>query len=186
MNIKAVIRLNKPKYNSERFTRYGINHYDLYFPDGSVPSLDIVDNFINIVQNCRGAVAVHCKAGLGRTGTLIGCFAIKLYKFPAEEFIAWCRIVRPGSILGPQQKYLMQYQSLNCINQELKITESEKFIDRGQAQNLLKAKRKQQGINKTRNQLKRRHSTISYTNIPYIRLSKLLSPVLTTRTLTKK
>ena len=36
-----------------------------------------------------GAIAVHCKAGLGRTGTCIGCYLMKCYKFSAEEAIGW-------------------------------------------------------------------------------------------------
>lgn len=48
-------------------------------------------------------------AGLGRTGTLIGCYLMKHYEMSAAETIAWIRIARPGSILGPQQHYMDQY-----------------------------------------------------------------------------
>jgi cell division cycle 14 len=55
-------------------------------------------------------MAIHCKAGLGRTGTLIGLYAMKHFKFPAAAFIGWIRIARPGSILGPQQYYLLDME----------------------------------------------------------------------------
>ena len=52
------------------------------------------------------AIAVHCKAGLGRTGTCIGAYIMKHYKFTAEEVIGWMRICRPGMVIGPQQHFL--------------------------------------------------------------------------------
>jgi cell division cycle 14 len=106
LGVSTIIRLNKKTYDCERFKSNGFNFYDLYFIDGSVPSIQILRNFIKICEN-EGIVAVHCKAGLGRTGTLIGCYAMKHFGFSATEFIAWARFCRPGSVLGPQQEFLV-------------------------------------------------------------------------------
>lgn len=93
--------MNKKTYEASRFTKHGIKHIDQYFLDGSTPEPKIVDDFLRICENEPGKVAVHCKAGLGRTGTLIALYAMKHYHFPAADFIGWIRICRPGSILGP-------------------------------------------------------------------------------------
>lgn len=76
-----------------------------------MPSESIVHRFMEISEGEKGAVAVHCKAGLGRTGTLIGLFAMKNYGFPPAEFIGWIRICRPGSVLGPQQQFLVSMEN---------------------------------------------------------------------------
>ncbi|KAM4721344.1 dual specificity protein phosphatase CDC14A isoform 2-T2 [Rhinophrynus dorsalis] len=110
-NITAVIRLNKKIYDAKRFTDAGFDHYDLFFVDGSTPSDGIVRRFLNLCESTDGAIAVHCKAGLGRTGTLIACYIMKHYKFTHSEAIAWIRICRPGSIIGPQQHFLEEKQA---------------------------------------------------------------------------
>ena len=51
-------------------------------------------------------MAVHCLAGLGRTGTLIALYLMKHLGFTANEAMGWIRICRPGSIIGPQQQFL--------------------------------------------------------------------------------
>lgn len=108
--ITLVVRLNKKQYDRKRFTDHSIKHVDLYFLDGSCPSREIISKFLHITESEPSAVAVHCKAGLGRTGTLIGLYAMKHFQFPARAFIGWNRICRPGSILGPQQQFLLDMQ----------------------------------------------------------------------------
>jgi cell division cycle 14 len=103
-----VIRLNNKTYQANDFVKAGIKHEDLFFTDGTAPPADIVDKFLDIVEKEPGAIAVHCKAGLGRTGSLIACYAMKHYYFAAADFIGWIRIARPGSILGPQQHFLIE------------------------------------------------------------------------------
>ncbi|OQR75039.1 dual specificity protein phosphatase CDC14A-like [Tropilaelaps mercedesae] len=84
---------------------------DLYFVDGSTPSDAIMREFLEIAENAPGALAVHCKAGLGRTGTLIACYIMKHYRFTAAEAIGWIRICRPGSVIGHQQHWLEEKQA---------------------------------------------------------------------------
>ncbi len=46
-----VIRLNNHTYEAKGFTKEGIKHHDLIFPDGTPPPIDIVDKFLSIVEN---------------------------------------------------------------------------------------------------------------------------------------
>lgn len=110
--ITSVVRLNKKMYDGQRFVDHGIQHHDLYFPDGTCPTDVILERFLEIAETEPGALAVHCKAGLGRTGVLICCYMMKHHGFSAEEAMGWIRVARPGSVLGPQQHYLLHKQAI--------------------------------------------------------------------------
>ncbi|CAL8467135.1 g6671 [Coccomyxa elongata] len=105
--ITAVVRLNNKLYDGARFSSAGFNMHELFFSDGSCPSENILQTFLQVAETEKGALAVHCKAGLGRTGVLICAYMIKHYGFTAEEAMGYIRICRPGSVIGPQQNYLI-------------------------------------------------------------------------------
>ncbi|KAH8385366.1 hypothetical protein KR200_005045 [Drosophila serrata] len=110
-NVTTVIRLNAKVYHASSFENAGFDHKDLFFIDGSTPSDAIMKKFLSICETTKGAIAVHCKAGLGRTGSLIGAYIMKHYGFTALESIAWLRLCRPGSVIGHQQQWMEDKQS---------------------------------------------------------------------------
>mmetsp|Transcript_27563 Transcript_27563/g.32608 ORF Transcript_27563/g.32608 Transcript_27563/m.32608 type:complete len:425 (+) Transcript_27563:65-1339(+) len=108
--VTMVVRLNKKYYDERKFLKYGVRVLDLYYLDGSNPPMHILERFLEEVEANEGGIAVHCKAGLGRTGTCIGAYLMKHYKFTAAEVIGWMRICRPGTVIGPQQQFLAEIE----------------------------------------------------------------------------
>ncbi|RYP24756.1 hypothetical protein DL765_000302 [Monosporascus sp. GIB2] len=109
-NIGLVVRLNSPLYSPSYFEALGINHLDMIFEDGTCPPLSTVRKFIRLAHETitvrKKGIAVHCKAGLGRTGCLIGAYLIYRHGFTANEVISFMRFMRPGMVVGPQQHWL--------------------------------------------------------------------------------
>lgn len=60
-NVTTIVRLNKKNYDANDFSNAGFDHRDLFFLDGSVPSDHILQQFLSISENAKGAIAVHCK-----------------------------------------------------------------------------------------------------------------------------
>src|SRR2546421_2779788 len=108
-SIGLVVRLNSELYCPTYFTALGINHIDMIFEDVTCRPLPLVRNFIKLAHDTikkNKGIAVHCKAGLGRTGCLIGAYLIYRHGFTANEVIAFMRFMRPGMVVGPQQHWL--------------------------------------------------------------------------------
>lgn len=111
-NIGLVVRLNQKNYDEQNFIDAGMDHVEEFYTDGSCPHMSILERVVSAFEKVppEKGFAVHCKAGLGRTGTCIGAYLMKHYRMTAKEVIGWMRICRPGMVIGPQQQFLERIQ----------------------------------------------------------------------------
>jgi protein-tyrosine phosphatase len=54
----------------------GINVVRIPMRDGQTPTREEVARFLEVVQSSPGKVFVHCGAGVGRTGTMVGSYLV--------------------------------------------------------------------------------------------------------------
>lgn len=71
-----MIRVCNEGCTDDEFKELGLDVTSLIFADGSFPEQQIVDEWLGIVRKQfqeypRGALAVHCRSGLGRSAILV-------------------------------------------------------------------------------------------------------------------
>jgi atypical dual specificity phosphatase len=81
--------------------RHGLIEVHLPVSDFVAPTAEQLERGVTTILDARARgkyVAVHCGAGLGRTGTLLACYIVHRGKLGAREAIEQVRRIRPGSV----------------------------------------------------------------------------------------
>ena len=98
--VGGVVSLLNIPGDARLYEEAGFKFACLPVADGKPPSIEQVRRFVDFVNDCRSngrAVAVHCEAGCGRTGTVICAYLIAKGDQP-ENAIKQVRLVEPSAI----------------------------------------------------------------------------------------
>eukprot|EP00063_Salmo_salar_P049097 XP_014023932.1 PREDICTED: protein tyrosine phosphatase domain-containing protein 1-like [Salmo salar] len=87
-------------YRPEMFMEAGIYFYNFGWKDYGVASLTTILDMVKVMSFAiqEGKMAVHCHAGLGRTGVLLACYLVFTSRMSADQAILFVRAKRPNSI----------------------------------------------------------------------------------------
>ncbi|MEF8788287.1 MAG: dual specificity protein phosphatase family protein [Planctomycetota bacterium] len=107
--VGALVSLTMDAVLADGAEEFGFSYLHLPIPDGTAPELFQVRQFMrfceqNIDQD--RPVAVHCLAGIGRTGTMAACYLVYRGMEP-HDAISRIRRLRPRSIETLSQEGLI-------------------------------------------------------------------------------
>lgn len=111
--IRAVVSLDENGISPNVAKECGMEYLHIPVPDFHAPKTVQADEFVDFVARQREKdlpVAVHCRGGYGRTGTMLACYLIS-QGMSADEAINLVRRRRPGSIeTAGQEHFLQEYE----------------------------------------------------------------------------
>jgi atypical dual specificity phosphatase len=101
-----------------------VNYLHLRVEDYHSPTVREIDSTVKFIENeikSNRPVLVHCAAGKGRTGTILGAYLLRNENIGAKDAITKIRNIRPGSIqTDSQEKSLYEYEKY-LKDQSMKI-----------------------------------------------------------------
>src|SRR5258708_19799139 len=110
LGVQALLNLSEEPLPLDLLSKYQLRGEHLPVADFTAPTLDQVERALIIIDGFLAQelpVAVHCGAGLGRTGTILACYLVSQGS-TAKEAIQQVRTKRPASIQTLPQKPLLK------------------------------------------------------------------------------
>jgi atypical dual specificity phosphatase len=109
--VRAVVCLLNIPTDARVYESAGFVFLCLPIPDGGAPTMEQTSEFVRFVRGQRAAdhpVAVHCEAGIGRTGTMLAVYLISEGS-SAEAAIRRIRGAEPAAVETPRQIQFLEY-----------------------------------------------------------------------------
>ncbi len=106
LGFHVLVSLNEDPPETAAVLREGLEHVRIPFADYTAPTQQQIGEFVAALAERlrRGqTVAVHCQAGVGRTGTMLACYFVSLGMSPTEA-IEHMRRRRPGAVESDEQE----------------------------------------------------------------------------------
>jgi atypical dual specificity phosphatase len=103
--VELLVSLTEDRPRRDWVNEAGLLLFHEPMTDMEAPTQDQLDRVVSAMQRATErpmGVAVHCTAGLGRTGTVLACYLIAQGQ-TAQNAIARVRRLRPGSIETEEQ-----------------------------------------------------------------------------------
>ncbi len=113
--INAIISLTETSLQKSVVNEFGFEYLHLPIPDFSIPTLQQIEKFISFTNKLKEEhkkVVVHCKSGIGRTGTMLAIYFVTR-GYSAKDAISEVRSKRPGSIeTFEQEKVIFEFAKI--------------------------------------------------------------------------
>ncbi|THG16214.1 hypothetical protein TEA_008573 [Camellia sinensis var. sinensis] len=115
LGVSGVVTLNEPYETlvpTSLYHNYNVEHLviptrDYLFAPSYIDICKAVD-FIHVNASCRKTTYVHCKAGRGRSTTIVLCYLVEHKQMTPDAAYEYVRSTRPRVLLAPAQWQAVQ------------------------------------------------------------------------------